>query len=39
MTPSELADIGSSATRSPGERLVIIGSPARRQPQSLYIRR
>ena len=39
-TLRELADIGlTSDTFKPGERLVIIGSPARRQPQSLYIRR
>ena len=36
----ELADIGfTSDTLKPGERLVIIGSPARRQAQSLYVRR
>ena len=39
-THRELADIGfTSDTLKPGERLVIIGSRARRQPQSLYIRR
>jgi len=36
----ELADIGfTSDTLKPGERLVIIGSLARRQAQSLYVRR
>ncbi len=36
----ELADIGfTSDTLKPGERLVVIGSLARRQPQSLYVRR
>ena len=39
-THRELADIGfTNDTLKPGERLVIIGSRARRQPQSLYIRR
>ena len=39
-TLRELADIGlTSDTLKPGDRLVITGSPARRQPQSLYIRR
>ena len=39
-TLRELADIGlTSDTLKPGDRLVIAGSPARRQPQSLYIRR
>jgi len=39
-THRELADIGfTSDTLKPGERLVIIGSRARRQAQSLYIRR
>ncbi len=39
-THRELTDIGfTSDTLKPGERLVIIGSRARRQPQSLYIRR
>ena len=39
-THRELADIGfTSDTLKPGERLVITGSRARRQPQSLYIRR
>ena len=39
-THRELADIGfTNETLKPGERLVIIGSRARRQPQSLYIRR
>jgi hypothetical protein len=39
-THRELADIGfTSETLKPGERLVIIGSRARRQAQSLYIRR
>jgi hypothetical protein len=36
----ELADIGfTSDTLKPGERLVVIGSLARRQAQSLYVRR
>ena len=39
-THRELADIGfTSDTLKPGERIVITGSRARRQPQSLYIRR
>jgi len=39
-THRELADIGfTSDTLKPGERLVITGSRARRQSQSLYIRR
>lgn len=39
-THRELADIGfTSDTLKPGERLVITGSRARRQPHSLYIRR
>ena len=39
-THRELADIGfTNEPLKPGERLVIIGSRARRQPQSLYIRR
>jgi hypothetical protein len=39
-TLRELTDIGlTSDTLKPGERLVITGSPARRQAQSLYIRR
>ena len=39
-THRELADIGfTTDTLKPGERLVIIGSRACRQPQSLYIRR
>jgi hypothetical protein len=39
-THRELADIGfTNETLKQGERLVIIGSRARRQPQSLYIRR
>jgi hypothetical protein len=39
-THRELADIGfTSDTLKPGERLVIVGSRARRQAQSLYIRR
>ena len=36
----ELADIGFTIdTLKPGERLVVIGSLARRQAQSLYVRR
>jgi uncharacterized protein DUF6152 len=39
-THRELADIGfATDTLKPGDRLMIIGSRARRQPQSLYIRR
>ena len=39
-THRELADIGfTSETLKPGDRLVITGSRARRQAQSLYIRR
>jgi Family of unknown function (DUF6152) len=39
-THRELADIGfTSDSLKPGERLMITGSRARRQPQSLYIRR
>jgi len=35
---SELAEIGfDSATLKPGDRIVVAGSPARKQRQSLYI--
>jgi len=37
---SELVEIGfDSATLKPGDRIVVSGSPARTQRQSLYIRR
>jgi Family of unknown function (DUF6152) len=37
---SELTEIGvNSATLKPGDRVVVIGSPGRSQPQILYIRR
>ena len=37
---SELADVGMTAdTLKSGDRVVVSGSPARSQPQSLYIRR
>ena len=36
----ELAEIGfDDETLKPGDRIMVTGSPARRQPQSLYIRR
>jgi hypothetical protein len=36
----ELAELGfETETLKPGDRLVVAGSPARRQPHSLYIRR
>jgi hypothetical protein len=36
----ELAEIGfDNETLKPGDRIMVTGSPARRQPQSLYIRR
>ena len=37
---SELIDVGmSEQTLKPGDRVVVIGSPARSQSQSLYIRK
>jgi hypothetical protein len=37
---SELADVGvTSETLKPGDRIVVTGSPARAQSQSLYVRR
>ncbi|HYR90154.1 MAG TPA: DUF6152 family protein [Terriglobia bacterium] len=37
---SELVEVGmTSETLKPGDRIVVSGSPARTQPQSLYIRR
>ena len=36
----ELAEVGmTSQTLKPGDRVVVTGSPARKQPQSLYIRK
>jgi hypothetical protein len=36
----ELAEIGvDEETLKPGDRVMVTGSPARRQPQSLYVRR
>lgn len=37
---NELAEIGVTAdTLKPGDRVVVSGSPSRKQPQSLYLRR
>lgn len=36
----ELADIGfTETTLKPGDRVVVTGSPARREPQRMYVRR
>ena len=36
----ELTDIGfTETTLKPGDRVVVTGSPARREPQRMYVRR